>query len=184
VARDHTVIDLERSFRHPFDGKLAHAFPCGGSEAQGERAIADEARDLRAERARVSRRREQSVHPGGDDLRDATGGRGRDRLPEEQRVEEHGPHPLLARAEDGDVGRGEQRVGVRAIPCNAQRILKSTLAHGTLDVGAERSVADEQCLKLRDMLVSSGNGVDEVERILMWDELRNLNHQWSPRRDT
>ena len=73
-----------------------------------------------------------------------------------------------------DVGGGEQRVGVGAISGEVHRAIESERVNLAFDVAAQRTVADEQAVNARNTLARARHRANEVERILMANELRDL----------
>jgi hypothetical protein len=70
-----------------------------------------------------------------------------------------------------------ERIGVGAVPRQVDARLEPEAVDLSLNVGAKRAVTNQEALRARHHLDDSSHRANEVERILVTDELRNLHDQ-------
>ena len=177
MAAEDALVNSERPVGHALDRELSDTGAGRGGEPCGEHAILEERCDAHAEDGGIADGGEQTGDAVVDDVGDPSGARRRDWFPDEERVEQDGPHPLLARAQRDDVGRGEERVGVRSITGEVQTIAEPLLADSVLHLLAQRTVADQERVQTGNPLHRRRHGANEGQRILMSDELRHLHER-------
>jgi hypothetical protein len=114
-----------------------------------------------------------------DDLRNSASLRRGDGNAKRQRVEQDRAHSFFARAQCRNGCRREQPIGVGSVPGHVHDVLKAEVLHFALDVGSQRTVANEKRVGIRDALMNTTDRPNEVDRIFVPDQLRDLHHERS-----
>jgi len=125
----------------------------------------------------VAHRNEEPGHLIDHDLRNTAGPRRNYGPTEDQSVKQHRTHAFLFRAEAHHVSRRQEPVGVRSIAEDVEVGFHSPLTSEVIHSGAKRPVPHEQRMRVRRQPVHDLDGGHKGERILVSDQLRDLDHE-------